>query len=116
MAANVTFVYLGPPEQRAVVKVSPMATLRGALADASAKWRPALDAATATASHNRKPVDLDVAFRLLNLPSGARLDVARGGGGGGGAGGDAGVCVHRSAHPRASVCVAHGWRNSCFDL
>ncbi|KAI8467936.1 MAG: hypothetical protein J3K34DRAFT_23578 [Monoraphidium minutum] len=78
MASSVTFHYLGPPEQRHVAKMGPMATLRGALADVAPKWRPAVDAATARVLLNKKPVDLDTPFRLLNIPSGSRLDVERG--------------------------------------
>lgn len=78
MAGSVTFVYLGPPEQRHVAKVGPMATLRPALEQAAAKWRPPLDVRSAQVLLNRKPVDLDTPFRLLNVPSGARLDVQRG--------------------------------------
>ena len=78
MAGSVTFYYLGPPEQKHVAKLGPMATLRSALADAAAKWRPPVDAATASVTLNKKPVDLDTAFRLLNIPSGSRLDVVRG--------------------------------------
>jgi hypothetical protein len=79
MAATVTFVYMGPPEQKHVAKIGPMATLRGALADAAAKWRPPVDASTASVLLAKKPVDLDTPFRLLNIPAGSRLDVVRGG-------------------------------------
>jgi hypothetical protein len=78
MAATVTFVYLGPPEQKHVAKVGPMAKLRGALAEGAAKWRPPLDVAGAQVLLAKKPVDLDTPFRLLNIPSGSRLDVVRG--------------------------------------
>ncbi|GBF90266.1 hypothetical protein Rsub_03399 [Raphidocelis subcapitata] len=78
MAASVTIHYLGPPDQKAVVKVGPMATLRGVLADAAAKWRPPLDLATVQLHLNKKPVDLDTPFRLLNAPSGSRLEVVAG--------------------------------------
>lgn len=79
MASTVTFHYLGPPEQKHVAKVGPMAPLRAALAEAAQKWRPPLDVAAAEVLLNGKArVDLDTPFRLLNLPPGARLDVVRG--------------------------------------
>lgn len=78
MAATVTFHYLGPPEQKHVAKVGPMAHLRAALTEAAAKWRPPVDPATAQVLLNKKPVNLDTPFRLLNIPSGSRLDVVRG--------------------------------------
>lgn len=78
MAATVTFHYLGPPEQKHVAKIGPMGTLRTALAEAAPKWRPPVDPATAQVVCNKKPVDLDTPFRLLNLPAGSRLDVVRG--------------------------------------
>jgi hypothetical protein len=109
MAATVTFHYLGPPEQKHVAKVGPMARLRDALAEGAAKWRPPLDPATAVVTLAKKPVDLDTPFRLLNIPSGSRLDVARGtagpqgaaaGRGGGGASGAAGRAArfHAGGH------------------
>lgn len=77
MASTVTFHYLGPPEQKHVAKLGPMAHLRAALVEAAVKWRPPVDPATAQVLLNKKPVDLDTPFRLLNIPSGSRLDVIR---------------------------------------
>lgn len=70
-----TWQHWTPAEQKHAVKVTPMARLADALAEACAKFRPPLDPATCQIHAARKPVDLQTPWRLLNLPSGARLDV-----------------------------------------
>lgn len=56
----------------------PMATLEQYVVEACAKFRPTLDPARCRLHHNKAPVDLGTPLRLLNLPSGTKLEVVLG--------------------------------------
>ena len=54
-----------------------MGPLLAAVASVAAKFRPPLNAAAVVLQHKSKGVELDVPFRLLNLPAGAKLEITR---------------------------------------
>lgn len=58
-----------------MVKVPPMQTLLEALQAASSKFKPALVPQQCALQYNKKPVDLNTPFRLLNVPAGSKLEV-----------------------------------------
>ena len=60
-------------EQKHVVKATPMQTLKDVLQAASSKFRPALVAEQCDLQLNKKAVDLNTPFRLLNIPAGSKL-------------------------------------------
>ena len=62
-------------EQKHVVKVGPMAPLAAALQEACSKFRPALDPGRCLVQYQKKHVEINTPFRLLNIPAGSRLDV-----------------------------------------
>jgi hypothetical protein len=52
-----------------------MQTLLQALEAAASKFKPALVPAHCSLQYNKKPVDLNTPFRLLNVPAGSKLEV-----------------------------------------
>lgn len=52
-----------------------MQTLAQALAAAASKFKPALVPEQCTLQYNKKPVDLNAPFRLLNVPAGSKLEI-----------------------------------------
>jgi len=62
-------------EQKHVVKVPPMQTLFEALQAAGSKFKPALVPQQCALQYNKKPVDLNTPFRLLNVPAGSKLEI-----------------------------------------
>lgn len=58
-----------------MIKVPPMQTLSEALAAAASKFKPALVPGRCSLQHNKKAVDLNTPFRLLNVPAGSKLEI-----------------------------------------
>lgn len=52
-----------------------MQTLSQALAAAASKFKPALVPEHCSLQYNKKPVDLNTPFRLLNVPAGSKLQI-----------------------------------------
>lgn len=58
-----------------MVKVPPMQTLLQTIQAAAGKFKPALVPEQCTLQYNKKPVDLNTPFRLLNVPAGSKLEL-----------------------------------------
>lgn len=54
-----------------------MQTLAEAVQTVSSKFKPALAAGSYELQLNKKAVDLNTPFRLLNVPAGSKLEVIR---------------------------------------
>lgn len=75
--ASVTVTFFGPPEQRHVVKLTPMTPLSSAFEEACAKFKLNAASGEYALQIGKKPLDLSLAYRFANIPANGKLEIVK---------------------------------------